>query len=139
MEFQKTNQISVKDYFHLRELVGWGNFPEEEAQAGLDHSAYIVCYKDGEKTIATARLVWDFGYIAFICDVIVHPDYQKKGLGKKLMNDILDFIKENIKEGYRVKVNLMSSKGKEEFYKKFGFSVRPNDYFGCGMDMWLVK
>ena len=31
----------------------------------------------------------------------------------------------------------MAAKGKEEFYKKFGFIDRPNENFGCGMHKWL--
>lgn len=32
---------------------------------------------------------------------------------------------------------LMAVKGKEEFYKKFGFVERPNENFGCGMHQWI--
>lgn len=36
-------------------------------------------------------------------------------------------------------VGLMSAKGKEDFYKKFGFMERPNESYGAGMIQYLKK
>jgi len=38
-----------------------------------------------------------------------------------------------------ISVNLMSAKGREPFYEKFGFNVRPNENRGAGMDQWIQK
>ncbi len=43
-----------------------------------------------------------------------------------------------MKPGYKVKLTLNSAKGKEAFYEKFGFRVRPNEDAGPGMDQWLI-
>ena len=32
----------------------------------------------------------------------------------------------------------MAAKGKEPFYEKFGFSERPNENLGAGMDQWFL-
>ena len=50
---------------------------------------------------------------------------------------LINYLKAGMKPGYRVKLNLMSAKGKEDFYEKFCFVVRPNDIFGAGMDQWI--
>ena len=34
-------------------------------------------------------------------------------------------------------VSLQSAKGKEEFYKRFGFATRPTEEHGCGMHRWM--
>lgn len=34
--------------------------------------------------------------------------------------------------------NTLSAKGKEQFYKKFGFQLRPNEHDGAGMQVWRV-
>jgi hypothetical protein len=31
----------------------------------------------------------------------------------------------------------MAAKGKEPFYEKFGFLLRPNEKTGAGMDQWF--
>jgi len=54
------------------------------------------------------------------------------------MTEALEFIKNQfLEKGQTVFVNLMSAKGKEAFYKKFGFEVRPNDKVGAGMTQWI--
>ena len=48
-------------------------------------------------------------------------------------------MKSDMKPGYKVKMTLNSAKGKEAFYEKFGFRVRPNDHAGAGMDQWFIN
>lgn len=132
-----TNSISAEEYMALRKIVGWNEFPLEEAQAGLDNS-YIWCLRDGDKVVGLARAVWDHGYVLYIADVIVIPEYQGQGLGRLLMEQILDFIHDKLKPGYRMMVSLSSAKGKDTFYEKFGFVARPNDDVGPGMHQWFV-
>ena len=39
--------------------------------------------------------------------------------------------------GWRIMINLQAAKGKEGFYKKFGFIERTNENFGPGMHLWI--
>ena len=41
--------------------------------------------------------------------------------------------------GDKIMFILGAAKGKEGFYEKFGFKVRPNDFNGSGMSMWKAK
>lgn len=137
MKFAYINEINVNDYNKFRDMVSWGALDIEEAQAGIDNSAFVISCKDGDQTVGIARMIWDRGYIAFLSDVIVHPDYQGMGIGKEMVTRLLGDMKGQLKPGWKVKVNLMAASGKEPFYQKLGFSVRPNEYSGAGMDMWL--
>ena len=91
-----------------------------------------------EEAVGVVRLLWDGGYVAFLSDVIVDPRYQRKGIGRTLVEAVIKRIKDDMKPGYKVKLNLNSAKGKEPFYEKFGFKVRPNEEAGAGMDQWLT-
>ena len=133
-----TDYISSEEYMELRRRVGWCEFPLEEARAGIDNSYMITCARDGEKAVGVVRLLWDGGYIAFLSDVIVDPDYQRQGIGKKLVESAIQRVKTDMKPGYKVKMCLMAAKGKEPFYEKFGFSERPNENLGAGMDQWFI-
>ena len=133
-----TDYITSEEYLELRRRVGWCEFPLEEAQAGIDNSYMITCARDEEKAIGVVRLLWDGGYIAFLSDVIVDPDYQGQGIGKKLVESVIQRVKADMKPGYKVKMCLMAAKGKEPFYEKFGFSERPNENLGAGMDQWFL-
>ena len=139
MNIAYTNEISVKDYNILRVLANWGEVNQEQAQTGLDGSTFIVAAKDGEQTVGTARLLWDSGNSALIKDMLVLPDYQGMGIGTKMMEQILSYLKEHMKPGWGVSIALMSAIGKESFYEKFGFVVRPRDRRGAGKDLFLTK
>ena len=138
MKYEVTNQITAEEYQELRKLVGWTEFPLEQAADGLKHTTYLRSFKKDGKTIALLRLLWDHGYVVYIADVIVRPEYQGQGLGRALMNDAMEYIKSNLKPGYKFMVSLMAAKGKEDFYKKFGFINRPDDTHGCGMFQLLT-
>jgi len=131
------NEITAEEYMELRRLVGWMEFPLEEAQAGLDNAYMVVSVRDEGRAVGVMRLLWDGGYIAFISDVIVAPEYQGQGIGRKLVEACIERVKADMKPGYKVKINLMAAKGKEPFYEKFGFLERPNEKTGAGMDQWF--
>ena len=139
MNITYTNKVSVEDYNALRLSAGWMAINPEQAQAGLNGSTYIIAANDGDKTVGVARLVWDGGYAALIKDVLVLPDYQGKGIGKHMMEQMISYLKEQMKPGWGISVDLMAAIGKEGFYEKFGFVPRPRNNRGAGMDMWLTK
>ena len=131
--------ITPEEYMRLRKMDGWVQFPLEQAKACIDKAFMILCVRDDEKAIGVVRLLWDGGYIAFLSDVIVDPLYQGQGIGRKLVEASIRKLKDEMKPGYKVKLTLNSAIGKEPFYEKFGFRVRPNEDAGPGMDQWLIK
>jgi 8-oxo-dGTP pyrophosphatase MutT (NUDIX family)/GNAT superfamily N-acetyltransferase len=133
------HDLNVTDYNNLRNLVGWGMIPEKQAQAGLNNSDYVIVAKVGDRTVGMSRVLTDGGCVALILDVVVHPDYQGKGIGRTLMQSVMNFINNRIEQGEVSHICLMAAKGKEEFYKKFGFEERPNDNRGAGMTQWIKK
>ena len=130
--------ISPEEYMELRRKVGWMEFPLEEAKNCVENAYMVLCVRDEEdKAIGVVRLLWDGGYVAFLSDVIVVPEYQGQGLGRELMEHVMAFIRSELKPGYKFMVSLSAAKGKEDFYKKFGFNVRPNEDVGPGMYQWF--
>jgi GNAT superfamily N-acetyltransferase len=139
MNITYKNNISAEQFNMLRVSAGWKVIHPDLAQKGLDNTAYIIVACENGLPIGMARVVTDYGYTVIIADVIVLPAYQRKGIGKEIMTRIMTYIKENISPGQAKFINLMSAKGKEGFYKKFGFEERPNDKNGCGMTQWIEK
>lgn len=131
------NSLSVEDYLQLRKSAGWGVFPKRQAQAGINNSAYVIAARADGKTIAMARVITDGGYVAFIMDVVVLPEYQGQGIGSTMLQMIMTYLRNMITDDERMNVCLMSAKGKEGFYKQFGFLERPNDKMGAGMSMFI--
>ena len=59
---------------------------------------------------------------AYIQDLVVLPEYRKKGIGKKLITDLIQYCKsKNISW-----IALISEPNQEEFYKKIGFKEMAN-------------
>ena len=95
-DYEITKTITPGEYMKMREAVGWGLFPLEEAQAGLENS-YIWCIRDNGAPIGLGRVIWDHGYVMYIADIIVIPEYQGQGLGRVIMEKLLEEIKASLK------------------------------------------
>ena len=132
------SELSAKEYCELRAAVDWQPLMEEQAQSGLNNSDFIIACRDGGKIVGCARIFWDKGYIAYLADVMVKPEYQNQGIGKKLVNECIAYIDRQLKAGWRIKIVIVSAKGKERFYEKFGFELRPNERDGAGMQVWRI-
>lgn len=133
------NDISVEDYCRLRSSVAWDPLPEEQARSGLEHSDFVISCRDGSDTVGCARVFWDKGYIAYLADVMVAPSHQGRGIGKTLVSRCIGYVDSQLKDGWRVKIVIVTSKGKEAFYEKLGFHIRPNEREGAGMNLWRAK
>ena len=123
---------TVEEYNALRLAVGWPTFEEHLVQRGLANTLYgVIAIQEGGKVIAMGRIVGDDAIYLHIQDVIVRPEYQRQGIGNLIMNELLDYIKQSA--GKNTNVGLMCSKGREDFYRSFGFVDRPNEKYGSGM------
>lgn len=135
--FTYTNTISVEAYNELRASVDFIVIRPNRARLALEHSLFILAAWDGDRPVGMARIVGDGGYVYFICDVIVRPAYQSHGLGRRIIEQALQWLKEQVDEGETIMVNLMSAFNKEPFYEKLGFHKRPFDNHGSGMSQWI--
>lgn len=73
------------------------------------------------------------GMYYLVADIIVRPEYQKCGIGSKVIDMILEYVRKNTPVGGRSSVQLIAQKGKEEFYIKKGFKRIPHEFCGSGM------
>ena len=93
----------------------------EDWQIALTHSQPIVTAWDGERLIGFARATSDGIYRATIWDVVVHPDYQGAGLGRRLVETVLAHPHVSRVE----RVYLMTTH-QQQFYERIGFEVNPS-------------
>ena len=75
-----SNTLSAKEYCELRSAVAWQPIIEEQAQSGLNGSDFMIACRDDDNIVGCARIFWDKGYIAYLADVMVKPEYQKQGI-----------------------------------------------------------
>lgn len=117
-------QVNTKDIDEIHQLLNWGNYRPEQWSVIKKRSSFMVQVIENKKTIGFARCV-DDSEMCMIYDVIVHPHYQKKGIGTLLMNEVLKYIQTNhfatVSLFYDTNNNTLT-----RFYEKFGFIQIPN-------------
>lgn len=74
------------------------------------------------ETVGMARIVGDAGSVYHVCDMAVHPDHQRQGLGSRMMDAIMGYIDEHAPPNSDV--SLMADA--DGFYEQWGFeSCKP--------------
>lgn len=118
----KYNELTPEEFIELWESV-WDEPPSyEQTRLALENSIFRVSVFDREKIVAMARMIGDMGLCYYIKDVVVRPEYQKQGIGRTLINELMKFIRENGVSGTDIFVELCAMPDKIPFYEKLGFS-----------------
>ena len=125
----------VVDYLRLRQAMGWHEVSANAAIVSLKNSLYAISILHNGKVIACGRVIGDGAVYFYIQDVMVLPAYQGRGIGKYIMERVMEYVEAHAHNNSFI--GLMSSKGKAGFYEKLGFEIRPHD--GPGMCMWWMK
>lgn len=124
------------EYNMLTKAVGWGTREESIIEEALKNTLYSLCVFDEDKLIGYGRLLGDKTIFLYIHSIMVLPGYQGKNIGTGIMNKLLQQIEEYKKVNLDIRTYLGAAKGKEPFYEKFGFEIRPNGDVGAGMILY---
>lgn len=117
------NELTAEQFIELWETV-WGDGPSlEQTELAMKHTLFRISVWDGEKIVAMARMNGDLGLDYYIKDVVVRPEYQHKGIGRMMINELLKFINDNGVKGTEIFVELCAVPDKIPFYEKFGFEA----------------
>ncbi|MBW4421404.1 MAG: GNAT family N-acetyltransferase [Myxacorys californica WJT36-NPBG1] len=88
----------------------------EDLALAIANSNPVISAWDHDHLIGFARATSDGIYRATIWDVVVHPDYQGAGLGRKLVQTVLSHP-----HVCRVERVYLMTTNQQEFYKRIGF------------------
>lgn len=124
---------TLEEYQVLRTSVGWPVVDDETASIGLSHSLFSVCAIARDRTIGCGRVVGDAGLYLYVQDIIVLPEFQRRGVGRAIMTHIMDFIARTARAN--TFVGLMAARGVAGYYREYGFVERPVDRPGMYL-MW---
>ncbi|MGE8206797.1 GNAT family N-acetyltransferase [Heyndrickxia sp. NPDC080065] len=117
MNIEIQNDFSYANLDEMNEIyrsVGWTKHTNEIIRQVFEASNVIALVKVNGRIIGFGRAISDGVFNAAIYDVVVHRDFQKQGIAKKIMEYLLDKLK-NVSC-----VHLISTTGNEEFYRKLG-------------------
>lgn len=133
----KENTIDTDVYMELRSSVNWKKLSVIQADKALKGSLYTICAYDNDMPVGMGRIVGDGVVIDYIQDLIVRPEYQHSGVGRMIIERLIEYVKSTKLEDTEIMLCLMCAKGREEFYRKFNFIARPTDNLGPGMIQYI--
>jgi predicted N-acetyltransferase YhbS len=79
----------------------------------------VVGAWDGERLVGLARTLTDFCYVAYLADLLVRAEYQKRGIGKELIR------KTRAELGPKASIVLLAAPAAEQYYPRLGFTKHP--------------
>jgi ribosomal protein S18 acetylase RimI-like enzyme len=117
IRFQEGSDVPVD---LLRELYQHAPWAEDRTASDiremLQQTDLVLSAWDGTRLVGFGRALTDRVYRAILYDIIVHPDYQRQGLGRELVERLL-----NHPLLAKVPVISLFTRDKQSFYDKFGF------------------
>lgn len=114
-DISKIDLTQLVDLFDLEAFWAQGRRPAD-LQVAIANSCPVITVWDGDRLIGFARATSDGVYRATIWDVVMHPEYQGVGLGRKLVETVLSHPKMSRVE----RIYLMTSH-QQQFYERIGF------------------
>lgn len=112
--------IPLEIYLQLRHDSGLSTKSVEAATIGLAHTLYSVVVKnEQDHYIGMGRLIGDGGCFCQVVDICVLPQYQGKGIGKKIMEKFKAYIDEKLPS--TCYVSLLADGQADKLYAQFGF------------------
>jgi ribosomal protein S18 acetylase RimI-like enzyme len=72
--------------------VGWIRYVQEpdELHEAVMRSTYVVVARRNDQLIGLARCLSDEVSIAYVQDILVRPEFQQQGVGRRLMEAVLN-------------------------------------------------
>ncbi len=118
----KYNELTAEEFIYLWNTV-WNEAPSlRQTELAMKHTAFRVSVWDNDKIVGMARMIGDLGLNYYIKDVVVKPEYQHKGIGRMMINELLKFADKNGISGTGIYIELCAMPDKMPFYQKLGFS-----------------
>jgi len=88
----------------------------------IAHANLIICAREGERLVGIARALTDFSFSCYLSDLAVDAEYQRRGIGKKLIERVQEEIGEDSM------LLLLSAPKAMPYYPHVGFKAVENGW-----------
>ena len=111
--------MKLEDIQRLLKLTYWADqrSPETVEKSVRNASCYGIFLDDVNKLVGFARVISDYATTFYLADVIIDPEYQRRGLGTALVSYVLS---RPVYQGLR---GILLTKNAHGLYRKFGFEL----------------
>ena len=137
MEIKLDYNITSDEFLEMVESVGWKTYSKKQIDNALANTMYMVKATVDGKLAGIGRVVGDYSIVCMLTDICVKPEFQKHGIGLKIVEELKNLISSNVHEGEKMQIELTPTAGNESFYQKAGFKYNPEKI--TGMYLWIKK
>ena len=127
IDIREYTAYDEREVLPLYKSVGWTNYfrrPEMLANA-YKHSLKAYAAYEGDKLLGIIRVVGDGCSVVFIQDLLVYPEYQRKGIGTALLGR----VQEEYSSVYQLHLLTENTEKTVAFYESLGFTMDTD--MGC--------
>ena len=103
------------------------NRTKDVIEKSIENSICIGVY-DNDKQIGFARCVTDYATVYWLADVIIDPDYRKQGIGKALVEFVINH--DELKGCFGV----LATRDAHGLYEQYGFKLVTDKYMRKDQD-----
>src|SRR5699024_10059078 len=120
MEYEVSREPPTpREFVRLRSAAGMGERTLAAAEAGIGNECAAVTIRHNDDLAGMGRIVGDGGTVFQIVDIAVAPDHQGRGLGRRVMEELVSWLEANAPPS--AYINLIASE--PGFYEQFGFEL----------------
>lgn len=137
MDIKIYHEMSNEEFLEVIQSVGFKTYNNDQVEKALKNTMYMVKVEVDGKLAGIGRVVGDYSIVCCLSDICVKPEFQKKGIGLIIVNELKKMIEEGVKEGEKMQIELTPTAGNEKFYQRAGFKYKPDVI--TGMYLWIKK
>jgi GNAT superfamily N-acetyltransferase len=112
---ESLEDVDWDELAELYRLAPLGNKTPQGLRCAFGNSMFRCFAREQGRLVGVGRALADGVDCSYLCDVAVLPSHQGTGLGKQVVERLLE-----LSRGHK-KIILYSVPGKEPFYRRFGF------------------
>ena len=129
MEVREYALYNEDEILRLYASVGWTAYTDQPdmLKKGFANSLLTLAAYENNRLLGIIRAVGDGCTIVFIQDILVYPEYQRNGIGSRLIQSVLERF-QHVRQIHLAADNTPESMA---FYKSQGFSEMSEA--GCSM------
>ena len=129
MKITEMKKFDIEQLKALYNSVGWVSYTKDiwKFTTMFNHSLSVIAAYEEEKLIGIIRTIGDYVHILYIQDIIVHPNYQRKGVATALMDDIL--ARFDVRQ--MVLITDLNDEASNGFYQSYGFKKSEDMKIQC--------
>ena len=127
MEIREYRQYDEREILLLYASVGWTAYTDqpETLRRGFENSLLTLAAYEENRLIGVLRAVGDGQTIVFVQDLLILPEYQRRGVGTALLRELLA----RYPQVRQIELTADDSPSLLAFYRKTGFV--PMSELGC--------